>query len=130
MRILLYDGVCGLCDRFVSWVSAIDREHHFHFAPLQGKTAAAARERFPEIPPGLDTVVLLEGERVYLRSRAVFRVWALLPFPWPLLSVLRFLPVCLTDPFYGLVARVRYRLSGGAASCRLPAPEDRHRFLE
>lgn len=126
--ILLYDGVCGLCDRTVQFFVARDRAGRLRYAPLQGETAAELRREHPEIPEGLDTIVLVEGGRAWLRSHAVFRSLAYLP-GWRWVAWLRLLPRPLTDLAYRLVARVRYRIWGRFDACRLPAPEQQALFL-
>jgi predicted DCC family thiol-disulfide oxidoreductase YuxK len=132
-RIVLFDGVCGFCDRLVRWLLARDAGR-FVYAPLQGRAAAALRARHPEIPAGLETLVYVEsgdaGEQVYLRSDAMFRVMAQLPAPWRWLAALRHLPRALTDFAYARFVRRRYRLFGRLEACRLPDPDQRSRFLE
>lgn len=128
-HVVLYDGVCGLCNHAVQFLLRVDRRRALLFAPLQGETAAAARARHPEIPADLDTVVYLEDERVHLRSRAFVRLARLLPYPWRALSWLWIVPRPLADVVYRLVARVRYRLFGKYDTCRIPAPDERARFL-
>ena len=132
-RLLLYDGVCGLCDRVVQWVLDHDPRGLFAFAPLQGETAAGLRARLPQIPAALETVVVVErgptGERVLLRSAAAFRVLELLDGPWRSLLILRWLPRPLTDLGYRALAAARYRIFGKRDACRLPAPAERARFL-
>ena len=127
-RLLLYDGECGLCDRFVQWVLEQDGERVFQFTSLQGETAASLREEL-EIPAGLDTAVLVDAGVVYLRSGAVFRVLAQLPAPWCWISMLRVFPQWMMDPAYRFVAAIRHRLKGGRQSCRLPATGEQARFL-
>jgi predicted DCC family thiol-disulfide oxidoreductase YuxK len=131
-RLVLYDGVCGLCDRSVQWLLAHDPEGRLHFAPLQGETAASLRARHPSIPSEVESIVFVtregEGERVYLRSRAAFRIARELPGPARFLGLLRFLPRFLTDLGYRLVARVRYRVWGELEQCRVPRPGERARF--
>jgi len=132
-RLVLFDGVCGFCDRAVRWLLAHDREARLYFAPLQGETAALLRARHPEIPEALDTLVYVEakadGERVHLRSEAVFRVLFELPAPWRRLAWLRCLPRSLTDWAYDLFARQRYRLFGRSDRCAVPQPGERARFF-
>jgi len=127
-KLLLFDGECGLCDRFVQWVLEQDGEGVFHFTPLQGETAARLREEL-ELPSGLETAVLVETGVVYVRSRAVFRVLRDLPAPWRWFSGLRFFPAFMTDPAYRFVASIRHRFRGGAQSCRLPAVGEQERIL-
>ncbi len=132
-RIVLYDGVCGFCDRLVRWLLARDGGR-FVYAPLQGRTAAALRARHSEIPEELETLVYVEsdarGERIYLRSDAIFRVLGQLGAPWRWLAGLRHLPRALTDFAYAQFVRRRYRLFGRFAACRVPEPSERGRFLD
>ncbi len=127
--VVLYDGTCGFCDRVVQFVLKHDREGVFTFAALQGETATALRQQHPSIPHEVETMVLLHGGNVFLRSRAAFEMAALLPQPWRSLRVLRWLPRWLTDLGYKLVARVRYRMFGQHDVCPIPEPAIRHRFL-
>lgn len=131
-RLVLYDGVCGLCDTAVQWLLAHDHRRQLHFAPLQGTTAAAIRARHPEVPHSLDSMVYVvrdgADERVFLRSEAAFRIAADLDLHW--LARLGVLPRVVTDLGYRLVARIRYRLWGRLAVCRVPDPADASRFLD
>jgi predicted DCC family thiol-disulfide oxidoreductase YuxK len=127
--LVLYDGTCGFCSRTVRWLVARDTARHLRYAPLQGQTAAELRGRGLAIPDELSSLVLVSGEEIWLRSRAVFRIMRRLPWPWRALSWLGVLPTWLTDGGYRLVARSRYRLGGRADVCELRAPEERVRFL-
>lgn len=127
--VVLYDGVCGLCHRAVRWLAAKDRDRALRFAPLQGETAARLRAAHPEIPAGLDTVVLVDVEGVHLRSKAFLHGARYLAPPWRWASWLRWLPAFVLDPAYRLVARVRYRVWGRFDACRIPTAAERERFL-
>lgn len=133
--ILLYDGVCGLCDRVVQFVLARDGRRRFAFATLQGETAAELLPRHGLDPAALDTfhLVLAPGtpeERVVSRGRGGAHVLRLLGGAWGLVGrVLAALPGFVVDAGYGLVARSRYRLFGKRDACRVPAPDERERFL-
>jgi predicted DCC family thiol-disulfide oxidoreductase YuxK len=121
--IVLFDGTCRLCDRSARFIVARDPRSRFRFATLQGETGRALL-RARVLPAGQDgTLVLIEGEKVYIRSTAALRIARRLTFPWPLLSVLLLVPACLRDPVYALVARNRYRWFGRQAACRIPGPE-------
>ena len=132
-RLVLYDGVCGFCDGAVRWLLARDPVGRLTFAPLQGETAAALRRRHPEIPCDLDTMVYVEtdaeGERVHLRSEAVFRVLAEIDGPWRRVALLRRLPRWLREAGYRLFARYRYRIFGKLDACPVPEPPERARFV-
>jgi predicted DCC family thiol-disulfide oxidoreductase YuxK len=128
-RIVLYDGVCGLCDRSVQFLLRVDRERALRYAPLQGPTAEALRRRHPEIPVDLDTVVFVDDGRVYLRSRAFIQLARYLPRPWRWLHAFRVVPRALADLVYRGVARVRYRIWGKLDACRVPGASERPLFL-
>jgi predicted DCC family thiol-disulfide oxidoreductase YuxK len=127
-RIVLYDGVCGLCSRTVRWMIRRDGGA-FAYAPLQGEAAARLRARHPEIPASLESVVLVDEGRVHLRSKAFLHAARYLTRPWRWAWHLRWLPGFLLDLGYRLIARVRYRVWGRRQTCELPAPAERARFL-
>jgi predicted DCC family thiol-disulfide oxidoreductase YuxK len=134
-QLVLYDGVCGFCNGSVRWLIERDVDARLHYAPLQGETAAALRARHPEIPNELDTIVFVEsapgGERVWLRSAAIFRVLRELSAPWRWLAPLRWLlPLALWDVAYQAFARRRYRWFGKLDVCPIPPPALRGRFLD
>ena len=126
--IVYYDGLCGLCDRFVQFVLRRDRTARFRFAPLQGSTA---RERVPStLDPGASrTVILEEKGRFRVRSDAALAILAGLGSAWRLVALLRVIPRPLRDAVYDLVARNRNRWFGRLDECRVPGPAERDRFL-
>lgn len=128
--ILLYDGVCGLCDRSVQFILRHDRTGTMRFATLQGALGESARKRLPQLA-GVDSVILLHPGGAWVRSTAVLEVLRYLGSGWGVLGALGYLlPRVLRDWMYGVVARTRYRLFGQYASCPLPSPETRGRFLD
>jgi predicted DCC family thiol-disulfide oxidoreductase YuxK len=128
-RIVLFDGVCGMCNGIVDLLMRIDKRGVFRYAPLQGTTAAELRAAHPEIPADLASMVLVDDDVVYLRMKGVSRGTRYLPFPWKLGYVVFFLPGWLTNPIYDLIASLRYRLFGKKEVCRIPSPHERERFL-
>lgn len=133
--ILLYDGVCALCNRLVQFVLKRDRRDRFCFASLQSDFAATILARHGINPQSLDTVYLVQDpgqpdERLLARNEAVREVLnALGPFSRLWAAFLGLLPQTLRDWQYNLVARNRYRLFGKYETCPLPQPADRHKFL-
>ncbi|HEX3742820.1 MAG TPA: thiol-disulfide oxidoreductase DCC family protein [Bryobacteraceae bacterium] len=125
-KIVLFDGVCNLCNGFVQFVLARDPARRFRFASLQ--SAAADRLLRDKLPP--ETVVLMEGGRIYLKSTAALRIARGLSFPWPLFYGLMAIPRPVRDAVYDWVARHRYRWFGRREQCLLPTPELRSRFLD
>ena len=131
--LVMYDGLCGFCDVSVQWLLDHDRDRRFKYAPLQGEAAAAVLARHPEVPAGLDSIILVvqgpEGERLLWHSDAIVRIAAELPAPWRWGAWMRWIPGVLRDAGYRLVARVRYRIWGRKESCRIPSPQERALFL-
>jgi predicted DCC family thiol-disulfide oxidoreductase YuxK len=128
-RIVLFDGVCGMCNGIVSFLVRVDRRRALRYAPLQGPTAEQLRRAHPEIPSGLDSMVLVDDGVVFLRMKGVARGARYLPWPWKIGYALFALPRWLSDPLYDLVARVRYRVFGKRDVCRVPSAEERGLFL-
>lgn len=126
--ILFFDGVCGLCNRFVDFILRHDRNGALRLAPLQGETAEALLEAGDR--ESVSSVILRVGDRNFRRSAAVVRVlWRLGLFWKPVGVLLWLVPLPLRDLGYKLVARYRYRLFGKKETCRLPTPEERDRLL-
>jgi predicted DCC family thiol-disulfide oxidoreductase YuxK len=128
--VVLFDGVCNLCNGWVGFVIRHDGEVGTLFAPLQSTAADRLLAGTPIARGSVDTVVLLDRSGVWTESRAVFRVVRLLEFPYRLLYGLVVIPRPISDWVYRLVARNRLRLFGRREACRVPAPEERERFLE
>jgi predicted DCC family thiol-disulfide oxidoreductase YuxK len=128
--VILFDGVCNLCNGFVQFVIARDPAGIFRFGPLQSDAARQliADTRPPASMP--DSVVLVENGRVWTQSSAVLRVARRLRFPWWLASVLVAVPRPIREWFYRVVARNRYRWFGKRDRCMVPTPELRARFLD
>jgi len=127
--VVLYDGTCGLCDRSVQLILRHDRRGRFRFAALQSDVGRALLERHGVPAGALDSVVLVDGGRAYLKSRAALRIAGKMDAPWPALRVLGLVPRPVADFFYDRVANNRYRLFGRVDACMLPPPEVRARFL-
>ena len=134
-HLLLYDGVCGLCNGLIQAVLAGDRRSEFHFAALQSSVAAAVLDRFGGDPHDLDTFHVVADyrsgpSRHLTRGRAVLFVMTRLGWPWRAAGLLTVLPDWVLNTVYDLVARHRYRVFGRYARCAVPRPEHRDRFLD
>ena len=129
---ILFDGVCNLCNGFVQFVIPHDASGHFRFAALQSAAGQALLTTYGQ--PHLaatdpDSVVLVEGGRVYTHSTAVLRIAGHLGGRWRVAAVGWLLPRPWRDVLYRFVARHRYRWFGRQESCWLPTPALRARFL-
>jgi predicted DCC family thiol-disulfide oxidoreductase YuxK len=134
--ILLYDGVCGLCNRIVQFTLRHDRNAVFRFASLQSVFAASILARHGADPSDLNTFYVvvnheLPDEYLLPRSDAGIFVLKRLPGPWrPTAFLLQLVPRFLRDAVYNVVGRHRYRIFGRFDVCQLPSEQDRNRFLD
>ena len=132
--LLLYDGVCALCNGVVQFLMRHDRLDKFRYTPLQSSLGREMLARFDihSFPDGvmLLTDALTPSERLYQRSDAVAAFLELLGPPWRLVGrVVRLVPRPLRNWGYGMVARFRYRVFGRYDTCPVPSPEQRSRLL-
>lgn len=129
--IVLFDGVCNLCNGTVQFIIDRDPKALFRFAALQSDAAnAALAARGRTVPGGEpESVLLLDGDRVYERSDAALRIARRLSGAWRLFFVFIVVPRFLRDLVYRFIAKHRYRWFGKTEECRVPTPELRARFL-
>jgi predicted DCC family thiol-disulfide oxidoreductase YuxK len=134
--IILYDGVCGLCNGLVQFLLKHDKDGRLRFASLQSDFAEKVLRRHGFDAKDLDTVHVVEnydqpGERVLQRSDAILRAGRELGGFWSASSsVARIVPRALRDLVYRFVATNRYRVFGKYDTCMLPDPGQRSRFLD
>jgi predicted DCC family thiol-disulfide oxidoreductase YuxK len=134
--IILYDGVCGLCNGFNRFILKWDSGDCFRFASLQGSFARQILVRHKISPAALNTMFVLfdhahPEERLLSQSDAVIYVLHSLAGSWRVVgSVLRVLPKTIRDKAYDLIARNRYHLFGKYDACPIPSAEHRERFLD
>ena len=133
MNIILFDGVCNLCNASVQFIIERDPTAIFRFAALQSDAGQALLAKSGLTPPtdeaALDSVLLLSGGQLYSHSSAVLRIARGLGGVWALAGVGGLLPRTWRDALYRFVARNRYRWFGRQESCMLPTPELWARFL-
>jgi predicted DCC family thiol-disulfide oxidoreductase YuxK len=129
--VVLFDGVCNLCNGTVQFLIDHDRDAHLRFAALQSEAGARVLQAHGRaVPTGdPDSVLLVAGGHVYSHSDAALRIARLLGFPWSLAAVALVVPRFVRDAVYRFIARHRYRWFGREESCRVPTPALRARFL-
>ena len=130
MSVVLFDGVCNLCNGIVRFIIERDPHGRFQFAPLQSKTAASLLAQHPDHTVLPDSVVLVDDGELYVKSTAALRVARRLRFPWPLFWIFMLVPRSLRDVIYDFIARHRYGWFGKRDTCMVPTEEIRGRFLE
>jgi predicted DCC family thiol-disulfide oxidoreductase YuxK len=127
--VVLFDGVCNLCNATVNFVIARDPKGYFRFSSLQSATAQELLKRHAVPQDLLDSIVLIESGACYTQSTAALRIARRLKGFWPLLYGLVLVPRPVRDSAYRWVARNRYRWFGTSEACRLMTPELQRRFL-
>ncbi|MUM17928.1 DUF393 domain-containing protein [Mycobacterium sp. CBMA271] len=131
--VLLYDGVCALCNGAVKKILSFDTVGTMRFGSLESEYAKQVIERHPELV-GVDSFVIVDhpgepAERIHIRSDAVLRVMDYLGDTRRASLIRRLVPRPIRDGLYRLVARIRYRVFGQYDTCPVPPPEVRARFL-
>ena len=127
--VILFDGVCNLCNSSVNFVIDRDKQHHFQFASLQSGFGQEQIKRMGGDPTQLHSIVLIEGDHFYQKSTAALRVAKKLSGGWPLLYFFIVIPPFLRNLIYDFIAKNRYRWFGKEKACRIPTPELSHRFI-
>ena len=127
--VILFDGVCNLCNGFVQFVIARDHRARFSFASLQSDAAKRLAVQVGSAD-GRESIVLLENGRAFTQSTAALRVIRALGFPWTFAYALIIVPRPLRDWAYAVVARNRYRWFGKRQVCMVPTPDLKRRFLD
>lgn len=127
--IVLFDGVCGLCNGAVKFIIRRDRNKRFLFAPLQSDIGQELLKRHGLPQTSWQSLALIDNGQAFAKSAAVLRICRLLPGLWPVLYAGVALPSPIRDAIYDWVARNRYRWFGKQDACMMPYPEWRDRFL-
>jgi predicted DCC family thiol-disulfide oxidoreductase YuxK len=127
--IILFDGVCNLCNGLVRFVIRQDKRKVFRFASLQSQTGKDWLSQMSVRKPGIDSFVFIENGKAYTKSTAALKVAAHLPWYWRWTLIAWILPRFMRDGLYNLVARNRYFLFGRKISCMVPTAAVRDRFL-
>ncbi len=126
--VILFDGVCKLCNRSVKFILRIDRQGRLKMAPLQSDYGLQVLERHGMKSGPLDSMMLLEGERLMVKSTAIIRISKYLGGLWPLCMIMLIIPRFIRDFLYGIIAKNRYQWFGRYDTCPLPDPEFEDRF--
>jgi len=134
-HLVLYDGVCGLCNRLLQFLLRHDRRRVFSFASLQSDVGRSIVEKSGANPAAVTTFYVLADYRtrashLCTKSDAALFVAGELGWPWKTARWLRVVPKWIRDGAYDLVARSRYRIFGRYDHCVIPSPEVRNRFID
>lgn len=127
--ILLFDGLCNLCNGVVQWLIVRDQHGRLRYASLQSKIGQQIQEQHGLDPTKLDSLILYENGKLLFKSNAVLRLADWLSWPYRILCFFSWMPLFIRDGLYDWVARNRYRWFGKKEACMLPKAEWKDRFL-
>lgn len=126
--VILFDGYCNLCNGAVQWIIKRDTKAYFHFAPISSDFAR--QHLSTDFLTTVDSIVLVNGAQILIKSEAALAIARQLPFPFWLLGGFRLIPRFVRDAVYDLIARNRYRIWGKRDNCMVPNPELKARFRD
>lgn len=130
-KIILFDGVCNLCNRSIQFIIKRDKKDEFRFATLQGKLGQQLIEERNIDTTKVDSIILIEpGVAYYTKSTAVLEIGKSFDGVWSLISLLVWIPTVFRDIVYDLVAKYRYHWFGKKDKCMVPTPVQKGKFLD
>lgn len=129
-RIILFDGLCNLCNRSVQFIIKHDKLDIFKFTSLQSESGRLLLGKYNIKSKGIDSIVFIRDNRYYLKSTAVLYILKDLRGGWKFLFGFVVIPTILRDLFYDLIAKMRYKLFGKRDSCMMPDEKVKGRFLD
>jgi len=127
--VVLFDGICKLCNGSVRFLLAYNRKANLRYAPLQSIKAKELLKRFNWEEKSMDSLIFIEEDKVYIKSEAAFKISKHLTYPWKAIYYFRYFPKRLCDWFYDFIAKNRYTWFGKKSSCMIPGEEWKDRFL-
>jgi predicted DCC family thiol-disulfide oxidoreductase YuxK len=127
--IILFDGVCNLCNTAVDFIIKRDKHARFKFGALQDNASKEILEQYSINKEYLESLILIQDGKVYYKSTAALEIAKSLKGLWPLFYPLILIPEFVRNPIYDWIARNRYRWFGKKEICRIPTAEEQSRFL-
>jgi predicted DCC family thiol-disulfide oxidoreductase YuxK len=128
--LVLFDGVCNLCNGSVQFIIKRDPDSKFMFASLQSDFGRSQLVKWGLEPAALYSIIVIEDGTLYQRSDAILKIASHLSGVWPLFRIFKFLPRFIRDGLYNLVATYRYKIFGKNDSCMIPEAGLKARFIE
>ena len=128
IKIIIYDGVCGFCNKWVQFILNNKPDNHIRFIAYQSELAQSYIDKY-----GIDdinSIILIEGGKLYDRSNAILRIMRLLGSNWKYAYYLISIPRSIRDVVYKIFAKNRYKFQGKIHSCRIPTSGEREFFVE
>ncbi len=130
LPIILFDGICNLCNQSIQAVIKRDSKKMFIFASLQSEAGAKLLSQYGAMDSNIDSVVLVHAGEIYIKSDAVLEIIRILGGPYTLILGFQIIPRFIRDFIYDWIARNRYGWFGKREACMIPTPDLRDRFLD
>ncbi|AFL82179.1 hypothetical protein Aeqsu_2728 [Aequorivita sublithincola DSM 14238] len=128
-KIVLFDGVCNLCNGAINYIIKRDKNNVFKFAALQSEIGKELITKFNIDTSKIDSIILIDGEKHYIKSSAALHISKALSGAYPLLFGLMIVPKFIRNAVYDYIARNRYKWFGKKESCMIPTAELKSKFL-
>jgi predicted DCC family thiol-disulfide oxidoreductase YuxK len=129
-KIILFDGVCNLCNKAVTYIIDHDPKDQFRFAALQSDVGASLLEKYQIDPEKTDSIILIKNDQAFIKAGAALRIARGLSGALPLLYGFTVLPKFITNSVYDFIARNRYNWFGKKDNCMIPTPDLKSKFLD
>jgi len=127
---IIFDGICNLCNESVQFLIMLDKKDMFRFIPLQSEKAKQIISCFEENNKISDTIILIQDNKLFVKSDAVLYIAKLLGYPWKFFYFLKFVPKFIRDWIYELIAKNRYQWFGKKSACMIPTNDIKSKFLD
>ena len=128
--VILFDGICNFCNAIVNFIISQDKKNIFLFAALQSDAGKKLLEQYKIDWKASDSFVVIENDKVYLKSNAALKLYNKLPWYWKWSQLFWIVPKFIRDWVYDVIAKNRYKWFGKKEECMVPTPELKERFLE
>ena len=128
--IILFDGVCNLCNSSVQFIIKRDKKQHFLYASLQSDAGQDILLQFQLENSDFDSIILVDNEKVYQKSTAILKIFKHLSSAWKLSYGFIIIPKIIRDFVYTIIAKNRYKWFGKKETCMIPTKELKMRFLD
>lgn len=126
--IILFDGICNLCNGTVDFLLKKDRKKQFKFASLQSNAGQLLIQKF-HISNETDSVIFIKSNKVYTESDAIIEIFDMLNYPWKLGIIVKIFPKKIRDGFYRIISNNRYHWFGKREKCRIPRLAEKEFFI-
>ena len=127
--VIIFDGICNLCNYFVNFIIRRDKKGKLQFTPLQSDAGKKLQEEYKINIPSAETIIFINNDIVYIKRDAAAEIAKHLDGGWKLLAIIKIIPKFIRDSIYSKIAEKRYNWYGKKESCMIPSADIANRFL-